>query len=261
MGKRAVSDVVGFVLVFSLIVVTVGIVYVVGFQGLTDARDAEQLNNAERAFDVLADNLNDINRGNAPVRATELKLSDAQLHLAAGPQMNVTITSGASGTPTYKRDFAPIVYSADGSGTKLVYANGAIVRVEDDGAVLKRRPPMVFRKDGSTRVAVIPIVQTRASTTQHAGGDGTVLLRAERTSTGVLNTGNISGSSPYDVNLTIQSTTGRAPVWERHLDERIDAAYGVSDACGRPSPGTVACEFAVDRLYVPVTYVDVELSA
>lgn len=259
MPDRGISEVIGFVLVFSLIVATVAVVYVVGFGGLADTRDAEQLTNAERAFDVLADNLNDLNRDAAPNRATEIKLYDAGLRLASGPQMNVTITSGAPGTPVFKQNVDPIVYTADRSGTKLVYAGGAVMRVDDDAAVLKRRPPMVFREDGSTRVAVVPIIQTRSRGTQNVGGDGTMLVRAERASTVVLNTGNISASG-YTVNFTIRSTTARAPVWERHLDERIGNAYGVADPCTLSSPDTAACVFDVDRLYVTATYVDVAFS-
>lgn len=259
MPDRGVSEVLGFVLVFSLIVATVGVVYVVGFGGLADVRDAERLRNAERAFDVLADNLNDITRGNAPNRATEIKLSEARLHLSSGPQLKVTITSGTPGTPSYKRNFDPIVYTAEGSDTKLVYTSGAVVRVDDDSAVLKRRPPMVFREAGTTRVAIIPIIQTRSTTTQHVSGDGTVLVRADQASAVVLNTDNTSASG-YTVNVTVGSTAARAPVWERHLDGRIEDAYGVSDPCRLSSPAVAACEFDVDRLYVTATYVDVEFS-
>lgn len=259
MPDRAISEVIGFVLVFSLIVATVGVVYVLGFGGLADTRDAEQLSNAERAFDVLGDNLNDITRGNAPTRATELKLYDAQLSLADGPFVNVTITSGASGSPSYKRSFDPIVYTAEESDTKLVYANGAVIRVDGDAGVLKRRPPMVFRADGGTRVATIPIVQTRSAATQHVGGDRTVLVRADKASTVLMNTDHISESG-YTVNLSISSTTDRAPVWERHLDDRIETAYGVSDPCQLASSAIVACTFDVDRLYVAVTYIEVVFS-
>jgi len=55
--RRAVSDVVGYVLVFSLVSLTVGVVSVAGVGALQDARDVEQANNAERAFDVLGDNV------------------------------------------------------------------------------------------------------------------------------------------------------------------------------------------------------------
>lgn len=259
MPDRALSEVFGFVLVFALIVSAVAVVYVVGFEGLADARDAEQLTNAERAFDVLADNVNDIATGHAPNRATEIKLSDAQLRLASGPQMNVTITSGAPGTPSYKRNVDPIVYTAERSGTKLVYASGAVIRVDGDSAVLKRRPPMRFREDGSARVAVIPIVQTRSTATQDVAGDAIVLVRAKRASTVLLNTDNVSASG-YTVNFTVRSTESRAPVWERHLEERIEDGYGVTDPCRLSSPAVAACEFDVDRLYVTVAYVEVDFS-
>ena len=54
---RAVSDVLGYVLIFSLITSSVGVVYVAGYGSLDSLRNAERFNNAERAFDVLDSNL------------------------------------------------------------------------------------------------------------------------------------------------------------------------------------------------------------
>ncbi|MFC7136780.1 hypothetical protein ACFQRB_10335 [Halobaculum litoreum] len=72
---RAQSDAIGFVLVFSLIVLTVGTVYAAGYPALQDLRSDEQLENMERAFEVLDDNVDDMAREGAPSRATEIKLN------------------------------------------------------------------------------------------------------------------------------------------------------------------------------------------
>jgi len=66
--ERGVSDVVGYVLIFSLIVATVGVVTTVGFSTLEDRQDAERVNNVERAFDVFANNMENVYRDGAPSR-------------------------------------------------------------------------------------------------------------------------------------------------------------------------------------------------
>ena len=76
---RGVSEIVGFILVFSLVLGTITLVYASGLSGLDDTRDAERITNAERAFDVLANNFQQMGRGEAPNRATEIKLAEAQL--------------------------------------------------------------------------------------------------------------------------------------------------------------------------------------
>ncbi|MFC6988243.1 hypothetical protein ACFQJD_05030 [Haloplanus sp. GCM10025708] len=117
MPDRAVSDVVGFVLVFSLIITSVGVVTVFGISTLEDARTDERINNAERAFDVLADNFDDIARGGAPSRATEIKLAETSLTLAETVDLSVNASDEAD---PYPSEFRPIVFSA-GSETDIVY--------------------------------------------------------------------------------------------------------------------------------------------
>lgn len=75
MDNRAVSEVVGFVLTFSLVTMAIAIVFTAGFGGLQDTQQAEQVNNVERAFDVLDTNVQEVQRQEAPSRATEMRLS------------------------------------------------------------------------------------------------------------------------------------------------------------------------------------------
>jgi hypothetical protein len=89
MDDRGVSEVIGFVLVFSLITMTIAIVSVTGIGGLQDAQQAEQVNNVERAFDVLDDNFDEIQRQQAPNRTTELKLVDGSIGL--GEEIEITV--------------------------------------------------------------------------------------------------------------------------------------------------------------------------
>lgn len=259
MTERAVTEIVGFVLVSSLVLTSVGIVYASGFDDLRTVRQDEQLSNAERAYDILASNLEDVRRGAAPGRTTELRLPDAELALVDRSSVNVTITSGAPGTPTYKRDIEPVVYRPNWSGTRLVYTNGAVMRVDGDDGVVKREPPLLLETSNGSRVTSIPIIQTRATSAERIVG-GTVRLEATRASTVLLNGDNVSAETTYGVNLSIRSTPARAVVWERTIERRLASAYGTTDACSRPTPTLVACRFETDRLYVTATYVDVELT-
>jgi hypothetical protein len=277
--RRAVSNVLGFVLVFSLIVGSVGLVTVYGLGSLQDVRDYEQTNNAERAFDVLADNLDDVVHYRAPSRATEIKLSDASLRPGDPTTVTVEITNGGSPTPTYSVAIDPIVYSANGANTRIVYANGAVIRQEPGGAVMVREPAPVFTDQDGERVTVLPLVQTRLRS-DGIGGSATVLVRADRVGSEPVvgdldgdgsfeadadaHSGDLDGDGAgdddeeYDVTLRIETTGDRAIVWDRFFDERLEPVTGDADACSR-SAGTVTCSFPTDRLHVTVTRVDVTL--
>lgn len=205
--RRGASETLGFILVFSLVVTTVGVVYVVGFSGLQDVRDAERANNAERAFDVLANNIEDMVRRGAPSRGTEIRLAEASIGGGTPTYINV------SGTDPSGRNFTsgnytiePIVYEAD--DTEIRYAAGAVTRIQTDGSTMLNEPPFVLSED---RV-VVPLVQTRTGTAD-VGGQKTILVRAERRIRQVV----VSEEQSY-ATVTLNVSTPAPDAWERYLE-------------------------------------------
>lgn len=241
-GERAVSEALGFVLVFGIVVSTVAVVYVAGFDGLEAARDAEHANNAERAFDVLADNVDDVVREGAPSRATEIKLADAEVR--TGDPVVVTVTAANSTHPDRNASVEyvvdPVVYDAGDGGT-IVYANGAVFRQQASGSVMITEPAFVL---GDRRVFV-PVAQTRARAGGGVAGSTTVLVRTTRSfsETALANT--------TTTNVTVNITTPRATAWRRHL-----STYpGVSSCLGNSTK--VSCTVTdAERVYVTRVAVD-----
>lgn len=257
MADRGVSEVIGFVLIFSLITLSVGAVYVVGFGGLQDARDTEQLTNVERAFDVLADNIEDITVNNAPNRATEFRLYEADLTVGEPTRFTVSINESETNNATYSVNAYPIVYEAQASPTTIRYINGAVIRQDRNGQRFVDEPSFVFRNVSGNRSAVIPLIQTRSQGDQTIGGTGTVLVRSNRVLAESLGTHTTDGVD-YDVNITVETTERRAPLWEEVLNSELDAAYGI-EPCSRTG-GTVVCNgFTVQRIYVTATRIDISI--
>lgn len=245
MTDRAVSEALSFILVFSIVTLTVGIVYVGGFASLQDARDAERFENAERAFDVLADNLADTYRDGAPSRATELKLADASIGF--GPETEVSVS--VDGDPPASVSLEPIVYDA-GTGRTLAYENGAVVRSEGDTAFMLEEPELVF--DADENVVVLPIVQTRPTgDTSSLAGQSTVLVRTQLTRNELLSR---YDSGSHSVDLTVTTTPARADAWERYLSDEVSAMGG---SCSQSPPGEVSCSFSADTVYVSAARLDV----
>ncbi|NHN58347.1 MULTISPECIES: hypothetical protein [Halorussus] len=263
MTERGVSDVVGFVLVFALITSTAAIVYTVGFSGLQDVRAEERLSNAERAFDILADNVADLHHRGAPSRATEIKLSDATLGYGDETTLTVEVAGAGSPTPSYSTTLEPIAYAPADSPARLVYENGAVFRERPGvGGVVRHESGAMFR-DGATRTAVIPLVQTRRTGTASVGGSSTVRIRTDKAGSEVLGAHRTPSSDPdgdgtdeYEVTYTMETTPTRAQLWVAALNERIP---WTDDACEAPDD-TVICTFDVQRLYVTAVRVDVSFT-
>lgn len=288
---RGVSEVISFALIFSLIVATVALVYVSGIGGLEDTRASERITNAERAFDVLADNIADIHREGAPSRATEIKLADARLQFGDSTRitvqvenLNETLTEGGN-TSTVTID--PIVYSSD-SGPKLVYSNGGVFRQDRGGTVVNRRPSFLFPDDGGERTAVVPAIQTRNVGPDSTGSQRTILVRtllatrevaiAEDNPAELTNNANgddtdensfdldpdNDGNKEYNVTIHIETDEERRDVWLDYLNDEIPDSQDIrgdhddGTACEPVADRTVECSIAVENIYSTVTRVDVQ---
>jgi hypothetical protein len=249
MTDRAASEVLGFALVFGMVVTAVAIVSVSGLGTLQDVRDAEQMNNAERAFDVLGDNMADLHQRGAPSRATEISLESTQLYTGENVTINVTAIGGAGvDNESVERSVRPIVYEGN-KERRLVYEGGAVFRTNRDGGLVIGEPPTVFRDD---RV-LVPIVQTRTETVRSVGGS-TVLVRANRQSSEV----NISATDGRYTDVSVNVTSPRWRLWQEYFE-----GTRLSDCDPSPADQRVTCSLESgvdpDRLYVTVHEIDVAI--
>ncbi len=237
MPNRGQTETLGFVLVFALITMSIGLVYASGFTGLDEAREFEQVNNAERAFEVLAENLEDISQRNAPSRSTEIKLADAGLRIAESIRVEVN-DPDSDFNNTY--DIRPAIYDPD-TGTEIVYSLGAVMRVQQNGGTVSRGTSFVI---GENRT-VLPILQTRASGNTGVSGSKTVLVRADHSQTRLL----YSNDTPAN-EFWINVTTPRASIWKDHLEDHYAATSCML------SGDTAACSFDTDRIQVTLVQID-----
>lgn len=244
MLNRGQTETLGFVLVFAIITASIGIVYATGFTGLNDVREFEQVNNAERAFEVMAGNIQDLTHRIAPSRSTEIKLADAQLRIADEIQIQVN-DPDSSYNITY--GLRPIIYDPD-TGTEIVYEQGAVIRSQRDSGILVRESTLVLNENRS----VIPIVHTRLSGDRQISGSSTVLLRADHSKTRL----DYVNDSASNNKIWINITSPRAPVWHNHLSTSFDNV-----TCEDVTDDTTACQVTTDRVYVPVYQIDLSIES
>ncbi|MEF8780946.1 MAG: hypothetical protein V5A46_09740 [Haloferacaceae archaeon] len=252
---RAVSEALSFALVFGLVIGSIAIVYTFGLGGLADARDHERINNAERAFEVLGENLDDIVLEGAPSRSTQIRMADATLSVEEAAYLQISGKDPDTGDeyylPTYQ--LRSVSFSTDDSSVK--YVGGAVIRADAGGdGVMTRDPPFVFDSSGSgPNRSAIQIVRLSSAGSVAVSGDRVVQVRTERT----LRTDAVVERRSFgSVQLNV-STSTPGP-WLRYFEsEGLD--------CQDPQPGAgedgltlVTCEYEdVERHSVVVVGIDV----
>jgi hypothetical protein len=246
MVDRAQSEALGYILLFSILVLAVALVSVSGEAGLVELRDNQRTANMEQGFVVLAGNVDDVSQGGVPSRATELSLSGGRLSLGRPVTVTVRAETGESPVFEHSRTLRPIVYRAP-DRARLVYATGAVtIRGEEGGTAMLREPPLSL----SSNQTIVPIVNTTLNRQQlrnrvaSVDGESRVLVRTER------RTRRVVASTNSSVTVTVTVDSPRAPAWATYLNETAPVNFPVSG-------GTVTCTYTTDRAAVVATRVAV----
>jgi len=245
--RRAVSETLGYILVFSIVILTISTVSVVGFTGLEDRQAAEEVTNVERALDVLQDNFGDLRRYEDPSRATEVRLASGTL--GTGESVRVTVGQWeGSGFVTDRQtnvSLQPLVYRSDRS--RVVYEAGVVFRSDGDRSIARSSTPFV---DGDDR-AVMPVVATHpGGETTAVGGERTVLVVGERAPRGIKKSVFNSTVAGDDLRLRIESP--RADGWARQLRSE---GYSVNETL--TTEAEVVADLSAKRASLPESHVDV----
>lgn len=233
---RAVSDVLGYVLIFTLIVSSVAVVTVGGYDALDAVRGEERFDNAERVFDVLDEHVDAHLEDRVPGRATEVRLTNAGLDFGDPVTVNVSVP----GVGFNRTSIDPLVYEQS-TERRMVYAAGATIRRDRGPPMLIDGPP--FRFGNRT---LITVVETR-SRGGGVSGSARVLVRTEYVSQSTHTYTALEGRSP-----TLTVTGPRAEAWADWWEAETGEPCTVSG-------DRVTCPIDADTIVVRQVTIDVTI--
>lgn len=245
-SRRAVSDLLGFAVVFSLVVLSVALLYTVGIGALSELQHAEAMNNAGRAFDVFAANMEDVHRHGAPARSTEFNVAGGEM--AATGQVSLTV-SNASLNLSETFVTTPVTYQR--RETEFHYVGGAVVRSDRDSHAVVNEP---FHRFGPDRTVISFVSTVPAGGTTSAGGTGTVHLSARRVGSPTATEVSAAPGQPVTANVSI--TSPRWGAWDRYLDRQ-----GLTRLAADPANATVVYRLETDVIYFRHTLARVRMTA
>ncbi|WP_247731679.1 DUF7289 family protein [Halovivax limisalsi] len=228
--ERGVSEVVGFVVVFGIIIGSVGILYTTGFGAMEEFRENEQQRNADYAFDALAENFNDLVRNDGiRQRSGELNLRKGTIEVGSSNVVKEVTVDGTDVlephlNDTGRSDIGSFTYEYE--GTTVAYQGGAVTKVTDSGELAVRNPPMQCI-DGET--AIVSLVVVDGDPPRLTSSSGREITASKRATTVV------RGNS-VDIVL---GTSPAEPAWNRSLSEQGFSGSGNTFTCGGGSSGSV----------------------
>ncbi|MFB6085131.1 MAG: hypothetical protein ABEJ94_12890 [Halorientalis sp.] len=255
-SNRALSNVVGFVLAFAVIVSAVGFVSVFGVGVLENVQQAEQEDNAELALNALANNFDEVVRGDAPRRSSVVDLNGGSLYVRNETKITVTVEHGGTASPAVYEIYPGTIQFDTGPGNdeRIVYQNGAVLRGNTragGAAVVENQPRMVCREN----VAILSLVRLNESVNVGYGG-GTVRITGTRERTVLLYPRNTTGvqNATSATTVTVEFSAVFDRGWVNYLVTQ-------GQAWEKTGTGTVRCDVGPDgRVYVRKTVLNVTAS-
>ncbi|WP_247008599.1 DUF7289 family protein [Halorientalis litorea] len=206
-SDRAVSDLVGFVLAFAVIITSVALVSTFGFGALEDAREAELATNTERSFVLLGQNFKELETGTAERRTSEIELRSGSLRLVDGPNMTFEIHRSSGPNFNTSVEIRRLQYRI--SGEHIGYESGATFRgaIGSNSSIMQVEPGFTCG-DGH---AVVSVVRLTGNTERIVSG-GVARISGRQHNSSLLYPENRTGATANtaangtQLNVTINST-------------------------------------------------------
>ncbi|EMA42942.1 DUF7289 family protein [Halobiforma nitratireducens] len=209
---RGVSEVVAFVLVFGIILSSIAILSVTGFQAMDDYQEFEQQENAARAMGALSENFNDVLRYDGiDQRYGELALRGGTISTGSDGT-TLSISAEGDGGEDFSDDIELGEFSYESGSSTLYYEGGAVVRESDGGgAVVLEEPKLTYNEDSETAIVSLVEIDAEERSIQSSESTGFTLSVEDRETT-VINEAD---------EIEITTTGERAAEW----DEEIEKAW------------------------------------
>lgn len=246
-SERGVSEVVSFILTFSILTMMVGLLYIGGTVTMEQLQTSNQIQNAEGVFFVMADSFGELQEGQAPRRAGSLDLDvGASIAIENRSSINVTVNG-----PEFNRTVVTRSLRYQLDERAVTYESGAVFRTNEEQSALINEPPGIFCSAASNASVVSIVTLVPDSGNNVAAGTATI-TGIQRSNKLIYPTDRQPANPVQNVTIDVTSTTAREPAWERFLEE----SAGWEDDDG---DGTYACESA-DRVYVRHTVIGIRFT-
>ena len=212
--SRGVSEVVGYLLVFSIVVTIVSVIYASGMPMVERTKENSALQSMETVFITLQSNIKKVALAQSPVRTMKLNLIKGSI---SANKKAGTIT--VNGQPI---QFGNIEYTL--GARKMIYELGAVIESTPGGSIIVSDPPIFFTNSSGKAHVFISVIN--ASGTFSAGsGIAEMSMRQDNPSndTRVI----YNGTVDYDyVNISINSSYAHA--WSLFLNNSYKKTFGNS---------------------------------
>jgi hypothetical protein len=176
---RAVSETVGFIIIFGIVITGIGLVTLYGYPVLLNQQAEANIRNMQKNMIVLQSDVNSLTYKNVPYQETTLQVSGGTL-MVENPSDEKYFD-----IYNYTYNFTPenfkpgqLLFISDSEPVRIGLQNGAVVKWQLGGSVMLSEPRWFLDEDTDT--LVITLIQIDSDTNMAQTGIGTVSMNIDQ---------------------------------------------------------------------------------
>lgn len=180
-GEDGVSESIGFLLIFTMVIVGIGLVTLYGYPLLLQQQTSADEQIMEKNMIVLQNDMKSLAYKTVPYKETSMKISGGALTVnnakTTGPVFAVSDTADCQGSPPYYWEpTGDLTYHSQQSQVNISLQNGAVVmrKIIEPGSVMLATPRWFY--DGKTQTMVMNFVTINSSSVMAKEGIGTIQM-------------------------------------------------------------------------------------
>jgi hypothetical protein len=216
-SRNAVSEIVGYMLIFTIVVLSIGLMYIYGYPILEDLQNRIRFQNAEQGFAILQADLDRVVFDQAPVKTTKINTGGGSINAASSGD-RITIVVNSSGVKKYEvtREMGIVEYRH--LGKRIAYMDGGVFIKESERSYLRVPPKIYVYNDTETLnlTVIISIFSIYCTYPTMGGGERVSVLSKYNRSSASAFINQSFNSSDSNVTIVINSSL-YADAWESHL--------------------------------------------
>jgi hypothetical protein len=232
-GPEGVSESIGFLLIFTLMIAGIGLVTLYGYPMLMKQQVSADAQIMEKNMIVLQNDIKSLAYKTVPYKETSLKIGGGPLAIYnsqyATPSSRITI-SDANGL-VFVDDFKPgdLMYSPASADMDVSLQDGAVVKRQGSGSAMLAEPRWFY--DGQTTTMIINLVNLTSEDMMAREGIGTVQMALGGTRFTEYDN---AGLVPIYLTYTPDTVQDYSVAWDTYFRGTL----GMTRESGTPGAGT-----------------------